>query len=158
MGTSDREAGMLFYLESSIDSELMLGQIIGLFLESKSIEEHSFSRKLLEAQVRSWYARKEITVEDLFKTLFPALEKAAVSMGLFDSESEKQYSGPLPDDILKALRNLGFEKLPGISNLKSRYRQLMKEYHPDRNPAGLEMTRTVNVAYTAVLGFLFNRS
>lgn len=34
--------------------------------------------------------------------------------------------------------------------LKTAYRQACKQYHPDRNPAGLEMMKMVNVAYAVL--------
>jgi curved DNA-binding protein CbpA len=49
-------------------------------------------------------------------------------------------------DIKSALDILR-PKSPDLEAIKAAYRELIKEYHPDRNPNGLEFTKTINLAY-----------
>lgn len=158
--SSSRDAALLFYLESVIDPDSILEQAVSLFLESKGIENHAFSRRILKSLVQTWYGRREIVDEDLYRTIFPALEQSAVKSGILSGQEFEDYitTGPVPDEVMDALSRMGLKKLPTVSKLKSKYRQLMKEHHPDRNPAGLEIARSINVSYAVVLGYLFNQS
>ena len=47
----------------------------------------------------------------------------------------------------KALAILGLQKTANQEQIKQAYRILSKEYHPDRNQDGLEMMKSINVAY-----------
>lgn len=49
--------------------------------------------------------------------------------------------------IKAALEVFGLSGTVSPQLIKQRYRSLCKEYHPDRNPAGLEMMQMVNQAY-----------
>ena len=52
---------------------------------------------------------------------------------------------------IDAMNVLGLTHLTQ-ENLKAAYRAACKKYHPDRNPAGLEMMKAVNVAYETLKG------
>ncbi len=53
-------------------------------------------------------------------------------------------------NINEALKVLGIEAEYTPDSIKLAYRKLCAVYHPDRNPAGLEMMKMVNEAYTAL--------
>lgn len=54
-------------------------------------------------------------------------------------------------NILGMDRSEGFEASDSTRQLiKAMYRQACSKYHPDRNPAGLEMMKLVNAAYEAL--------
>lgn len=54
-----------------------------------------------------------------------------------------------------ALHLLGLSaKEISIDLVKSAYRQACSKYHPDKNPAGLEMMKLINLAKDALEGFL----
>jgi len=52
--------------------------------------------------------------------------------------------------------------LTDVESIKYAYRRACAQYHPDRNPAGLEMMKLVNAAYAAledvINGGMFDRS
>lgn len=50
----------------------------------------------------------------------------------------------------EALGVLGCIKTSTIEDIKGAYRRACKMYHPDRNPAGLEMMKLINCAYEAL--------
>lgn len=50
-------------------------------------------------------------------------------------------------NIKDALSILGLSKIATQDNIKAAYKKAVQKYHPDRNPAGLEMTKLINVAY-----------
>lgn len=50
-------------------------------------------------------------------------------------------------NIKDALAILGLSASADPDAIKTAYRKACIKYHPDRNPAGLEMMKAVNVAY-----------
>ena len=48
---------------------------------------------------------------------------------------------------IDALRFMGFEEFPTVSNLRLRYRQLAKQYHPDHNPQHEDRFKRLTKAY-----------
>jgi hypothetical protein len=49
-----------------------------------------------------------------------------------------------------ALNILGLNAQATQDEIKAAYRKACSQYHPDRNPAGLEMMQLINVAYEAL--------
>ena len=74
--------------------------------------------------------------------LFPNLRKR------FSEKFSPRQPENLPDEVELALRVLGFPVLPGsFREVRSRYKSLMKRYHPDVNPSGLEHSKRINTAF-----------
>ncbi len=59
-------------------------------------------------------------------------------------------------NIKDALSILALTATANQDAIKSAYRQACKKYHPDRNPAGLEMMKAVNVAYQFLTEIAYN--
>ena len=57
-----------------------------------------------------------------------------------------------------ALSILGLAAIANPENIKQAFRKACALYHPDRNPAGLEMMKSVNVAYAHLIGTLYDGS
>jgi hypothetical protein len=56
----------------------------------------------------------------------------------------------------EALRVLGVEANVSFDDMKSAYRKLSMQYHPDRNVMGLEMMKLINGAYQALSDYDFS--
>lgn len=52
-----------------------------------------------------------------------------------------------------ALKVLGLSGEVTLEQIKSAYKKACSKYHPDRNPAGLEIMKMVNVAYEALKSY-----
>jgi hypothetical protein len=99
--------------------------------------------------------------EDLFAPLFERLREQAVLEGYAQqSESYGQPGGrsrttrgaepkvPMKP-VLEARRAMGLEgRALDLTLLKSRYRELIRIYHPDINPEGLRRCQEINAAYS----------
>ncbi|MDF1583635.1 MAG: DnaJ domain-containing protein [Methyloprofundus sp.] len=59
-------------------------------------------------------------------------------------------------NIKDALSILGLSAVADQSGIKAAYRKACAKYHPDRNPAGLEMMKAVNVAYQFLVEISYN--
>lgn len=53
-----------------------------------------------------------------------------------------------------ALHMLGLNQSATIEEIKTAYRKACAKYHPDRNPAGLEMMKLINAAYQALSDYV----
>ena len=63
-----------------------------------------------------------------------------------------ETTGQVPEQAMRLFGLFGRALTPEL--LKKRYRALMKQYHPDLNPGGLERSKQVNTAYTVLLASL----
>ncbi len=59
-------------------------------------------------------------------------------------------------NIKDALSILGCMATANPEDIKTAYRKACIKYHPDRNPAGLEMMKAVNVAYKFLVDLDYN--
>jgi len=50
----------------------------------------------------------------------------------------------------EALKVMGLKESAEFADIKAMYRHLSSKYHPDRNPAGLEMMKLINNAYQSL--------
>jgi hypothetical protein len=49
--------------------------------------------------------------------------------------------------VQEALSILGLSSAASPDEIKAAYKRLIVKYHPDRNPSGLEMSKSINVAF-----------
>ncbi|MGZ8246221.1 J domain-containing protein [Methylomagnum sp.] len=61
-------------------------------------------------------------------------------------------------NIKDTLSILGLGAAADQEAIKTAYRKACIKYHPDRNPAGLEMMKAVNVAYRFLVDIVYNGS
>jgi len=59
-------------------------------------------------------------------------------------------------NIKDALSILGVDSSATQKTIKAAYRKASAKYHPDRNPAGLEMMKAVNIAYKFLTKIEYN--
>ncbi|TVQ23841.1 MAG: hypothetical protein EA382_09175 [Spirochaetaceae bacterium] len=71
------------------------------------------------------------------------------------TDSNGHSRGESPADRRDAaLRVLGIHGRVDPRSVRDAYRRLMRRYHPDVNPDGLEMAKRINNAYAEVLSSL----
>jgi len=107
------------------------------------------ARRLLE-----YFFRKHVLeTEGLFESLYKTLREQAAREGYVPRQAraegqagERRAEQASPG--LRARRLLGLEGGElDLRRLKSRYKTLMKIYHPDLNPQGLRRCQEINAAY-----------
>ena len=121
-------------------------------------------------EAKTYYDDSIANFIGLRRYTFPALGRLTVRRYLdllFDRHviSFESVCEPLYDRLVNngrkkvevnsaALKALGLSSLPSDKqDLRLQYKSLMKTYHPDVNPAGLEMSRKINTAYAELLAF-----
>lgn len=90
-------------------------------------------------------SRHIIDPAGLFEVLYGHLTGADQKRG-FEPEGDPE--------IRRALGVLGLKSLPRTQKeLRDHYKILMKTYHPDVNPEGLEMSKRINAAYSELMAY-----
>jgi hypothetical protein len=113
-------------------------------------------RRLLE-----YFFRKHVLEsESLFAPLYERLHEQAVREGYAEPRLEQGRAGRRParaepTPAVRARRLMGLEGgTLDLRRLKSRYKTLMKIYHPDLNPQGLRRCQEINAAYALLASAL----
>jgi hypothetical protein len=118
-------------------------------------------RRLLEF----FFRRHVLETESLFASLYERLHEQAVREGYAEPPPQaEERTGRRPERLRaetpaqRARRLLGLEGgTLDLPRLKSRYKRLMKIYHPDLNPQGLRRCQEINAAYTLLASVLAAR-
>lgn len=144
--------GLEFYCETRFNLEELVHFASNLFLRKHGIESHSVSNNILNSYILYMYGQRILKREDLFASLNEILIEKAIEWR-FLRAADVRNKVVLPPDLAKALEALEMhtDEMPEGDELKRQYRTLLKRYHPDVNPTGLEKTRQINTAYTFVV-------
>lgn len=109
------------------------------------------------------FVRKILQIRGLFVTLRNQLAEIAWSHGLLGSGRQRYYTyGHAEDDeqaapersdaVGDALKVMQLSKHElSVDRLREQYKRLMKRYHPDVNPEGLEMSKRITSSYALLL-------
>jgi hypothetical protein len=101
-----------------------------------------------------FFRRHVLDEAALFAGVSARLRRIAFEHGYAPREQPAAPEEPR-DPFSAALRTLGVDGLPlSRALLRERYRTLMKRYHPDVNPRGLQKAQEINAAYSQVLSIL----
>jgi hypothetical protein len=155
-GCRDPADGFDFYCAASVDLEELIDFATDLYLDHHKIERHPFSVSRLRGMLREEVRVGTIIPEDLFRPLASVLRDRAIAWNLLDEDEPAPEFLALSKEMRAALVFMGFpqERPPGRQALKTRYRELMKKFHPDINPDGDEKSRQLNSAYSLLLSSL----
>ncbi len=161
MGCRYREDAFEYYLQALFPLKEMIDYASQIYLTQKKIEDHPLIRKILFEHIRTLIHRKIVSVQELYISSFSILLEKSVAAGLLKKTSSgKEKSRVLSAAQKEALLILEFtsHEIPDRKSLQSRYRQLMKRHHPDRNREGEERSREITGAYQLLLKELYTLS
>ena len=108
--------------------------------------------------LRVFFARHVLRRSSIFGSLHDAFRRVAADAGFFDDSGERHRhrahrempAGPR-SAVDQARRAMGLGSGPLTARgLKTRYKELMKRFHPDVNPRGLERCQEINAAYATL--------
>ena len=125
------------YLDYFFDRDALFEDTVSDFTEACRPTFPDLGRFTARRHLRLLCERHIISFESVFEQLFRRLTN--------QTETEpRAHSG--------ALQALGLTRLPSDKrSLRIHYKALMKTYHPDINPGGLEMSKKINAAYAELL-------
>ncbi len=108
--------------------------------------------------LRTLVDRRIIVLSDLGPALFDLLRSIGRQEGALPgiaADNQGATAGApagINDDRTAALALFELQPAhPSRAEIQSRYRRLMRRFHPDINPNGLDMTKRINAAYAVLL-------
>jgi hypothetical protein len=102
-------------------------------------------RQTIQRYLGDLFRRHLLDWDKLFAPLYERMEK-------YFGAAPEETTIPADEPLEKAKKLFGISRqIPSLSALKKQYKQLMKMYHPDLNPAGLENAKSINIAYALLL-------
>ena len=108
-----------------------------------------------EGVLRFLFAKHVLRAELIFGALRGAFAAAAAGAGYADDARQRERRprrDAAPSAAEQARRALGLGPGPlTLERLKDRYKQLLKRFHPDVNPHGLQRCQEITVAYSTLL-------
>ena len=133
------------YLSVHFDFITILTETAEAF--QKQINTHTCLKQTSIHYLEDIFKRHLLDWEKLFYPVFAELENHFKN----DTVTEEPVTEPLAEArSLFALKGNNCEPVL----LKKRYKELMKMFHPDINPAGLEKAKKINIAYALLLSEL----
>jgi hypothetical protein len=145
------------YFGEHVDFDALIDECAGSFAAAKGIP--AIGAFTAARCLRDFVRRHLIEKRSLFYGLERRLRLAARRMGYRDAGVEGTTGEASESDgrtgvsrVVWAKAVMGLPSAPIVEEtLRRRYRELMKRYHPDVNPAGLERCKDINAAYAVLM-------
>lgn len=139
------------YLEEYFSIEEISAKAIEKLLKAYSLKNENEREQLMRRMAHEMFRREIIPFRNLFSELFMTLKGFLISKGRL--ESPRREKPKLNEAQMSARQLFGYSESQIIERkeLKQRYKNLMKKYHPDVNPRGLELAKDINRAYSTLL-------
>ena len=133
------ESALKVYRDYYFDIQRITEKIVEVFTREKEFDYPVLGRFSSETILKLLIERNILSYESAFGDLFAYLR---------GDQSESEGIDGISAQTRQALDALGIARLPATSaDLRVQYKTLMKAFHPDLNPAGLEMSKEINIAY-----------
>ncbi len=150
------------YLRTFFDTDELVRRCTDEYLESRAAPALEAT---VDAYLRLLLQRHIVDLHTLAPALMEILRTVARHEGALpgadrgddrgdgeDDAGERRPSAGAADDRSWALRVLGLSaRDPSPNEIRDQYRRLMRRYHPDINPDGLEAAKEINEAYGVLI-------
>jgi hypothetical protein len=146
------------YREQYFPLEQFMEEAVRCYCAPRSFGLPELARLNVRRLLEFFFRKHVLEAESLFAPLYERLHEQAVREGYAERPRQPRAGEGLagqPSPALRARRLLGLEAgALDLRQLKSRYKLLMKIYHPDLNPQGLRRCQEINAAYALLLSGL----
>jgi hypothetical protein len=151
-GCSNPYEGFSFYCDLNIDEEFIYKKTTDLFLRKKNIKPNEFNYYLLVQYIEECFERKILSKEVLYESFYKKLYELAIKHKFISENNQPKNNAIKKND--EYFQIFGIKELPETKNqLKKIYFSLLKKFHPDKNPEGLEKTKKIIEAYTNLIKY-----
>ena len=143
------------YLEHYFDLEDLQRRAARRYCAVRDFTIPGLALRNAEGVLRFLFSKHVLRAENIFGALRDVFLAAAASAGYADDSRRRERrarrdTAPSADDQARRALGLGPGPLT-LERLKSRYKQLMKRFHPDVNPHGLRRCQEITVAYSTLV-------
>lgn len=146
------------YLEEFFSREEITDRAVWAVIDTHHEVSAERASILLHGLAREFYRREIVPYRNLFVEIFLKLKIFLMEQGRIESEADNRWQSEAEETAGK--EDLWARKIFGVGAsdpispglLKKKYKTLMKIYHPDVNPTGLEQAKEINRAYALLLG------
>ncbi len=153
------------YREEYFPLDELLERSAGRYCAGLSFGLPELARANVKGLLEFFFRKHVLETESLFASLYERLHGQAVREGYAKAPPRvEERAGRRPDrrqadtPAQQARRLLGLESGSlDLRRLKTRYKTLMKVYHPDLNPQGLRRCQEINAAYALLASALAAR-
>ena len=153
------DRAQVVYLGTFFDTDELVRACTDEYLDARDAPA---LRSTVESYLRLLLQRHIVDLHELAPALFDILRTVARHEGMLPGGrgADDDRPGPDPADDRRseirerseALRVLGFSGSgPTRNEIRDSYRRLMRQYHPDVNPDGLEKAKLINGAYALLM-------
>ena len=157
------------YLREHFSVEGMVERAVESYCASHPFGIPSLGRRNVRGIIELYFARHVLSAEAILGGCIVQLLEQARREGYVRAAAARggpkraragERQRPAGDtegmlELRASLAALDLRSCPmGSEELRARYRALMKRYHPDLNPAGLERAKAINAAYALLLAHL----
>lgn len=146
------------YLEHYFDLEDLQRRAARRYCAGREFTIPGLALRNAEGVLRFLFSKHVLRAESLFGALHGAFLAAAAAAGYADDarrrarRARRAGGEAAPSAAEQARTALGLEPGPLTpERLKSRYKQLMKRFHPDVNPHGLRRCQEITAAYSTLV-------
>ncbi|MBB6480402.1 J domain-containing protein [Spirochaeta isovalerica] len=139
------------YLEEYFPHGPITDRAIGKLLTSINVDPGENRIRLLRSLAYELFRREIIPYRNLFSRFIPELKNYLISKGRIEPPARPRSPVSEEEKIARRLFAYSPDQPIILKDLKDRYKNLMKKYHPDINPEGLEKSKEINRAYCQLL-------
>ncbi|MCB1171918.1 MAG: J domain-containing protein [Leptospiraceae bacterium] len=145
----DSNNALLFYCHSQFDTEQLLHRACALYCKHLQIRPTEVITHLLQQHCRQAERRRDWDWDDVFLGMEDSFRNAATRIGLewLDTKSRADQATLSAPGVQQAFAVLGMPITTERASLQQRFRSLLMQYHPDRNPDGQEQCQKIIAAW-----------
>ena len=139
------------YLDTHFPTEDLRERAVENYCRETAFAHSGVARVTIRTVLDTYLARRVLEEDVFLAAVLSKLRNLAVEEGYLPRPARDAGVGAeLNDEVTRAREVFG---LPGPitrAALRDRYRQLMKRFHPDVNPHGLERAKEISAAYSVL--------
>lgn len=139
------------YLEEHFSLPDYIGGAVNTVLSLNFREKRDNHRLLLTRLANELVRREIVPYWNLFSPLYEELKAYLIAKGRMDAPGNAKPAIDKAQSEARRLFSYSKDEAIAKKELKDRYKKLMKRYHPDVNPQGLEKSKEINRAYSLLL-------
>jgi hypothetical protein len=142
------------YIAEHFPLRSIIEEAVERYCGCRDFDIPALARANVSGLIAFFFRRHVLEEAALFAGVSARLYRIALDQG-YAQQAERPATEEPPDPFEAARRVLGVAGLPlSRTVLRDRYRALMKRYHPDVNPRGLDKAQEINAAYSLLLSTL----